>query len=211
MSMENPGRLDDVRRTLATRLVDGREAKVATTERVYPTDAADLWNAVTDADRLARWFLPVKGELRPGGQYQLEGNAGGTVTACEPPRSFAATWEFGGGVSWIEVELVEVAADRTRLVLRHVAYPEEHWELYGPAATGIGWDLGLLGLDTHVRTGEPNDSAAFQAWSAGPEGLAFIRSSGQHWYDADVAAGEDPQRARERSERTIGFYSGTAQ
>ncbi|MGQ0845599.1 MAG: SRPBCC family protein [Sporichthyaceae bacterium] len=209
--MENPGRSVEVGRALATRTVDGREAKVATTERVYPTDVADLWNAVTDPERLGRWFLPVEGDLRLGGRYQLRGNAGGTVTACDPPRSFAATWEFGGGIGWIEVDLVETGADRTRLVLRHIAHPEEHWERYGPAATGIGWDLGLLGLDTHVRTGRSNDAAAFEAWSQGPEGLAFIRASGEAWREADVAAGESPDAARERSERTIAFFSGSAQ
>ncbi len=196
-------------RGLETRVVDGREAKVQLIDREYPTDPDDLWNALTDPERLARWFLPVEGELRLGGRYQLVGNAGGTVTVCDPPSSFAATWEFGGGISWIEVELTAVAADRTRFTLRHIAHPEEHWALYGPAATGIGWDLALRGLEAHLRTGEPNDAQEFEAWTMSPEGLAFMRASGEQWCAVDIADGTDPAQAREVSERTIAFYSGT--
>lgn len=210
MSTDSSTHLETVGRALGTRLVDGREAMVGTITRVYPTDVDDLWNAITDAERLARWFLPVSGELRLGGRYQLEGNAGGTVTACDPPRSFAATWEFAGAVSWIEVELEALDPDATRLVLRHIAHPEEHWRTYGPAATGIGWELGLVGLAQHLRTGEPNDAAQFEAWSASAEGLAFIRAGGEGWCAAELAAGGDPEHARTSAERTIAFYSGTA-
>lgn len=211
MSTDSTTHLDTVSRGLETRLVDGREAMVGTISRDYPTDADDLWNALTDPERLARWFLPVTGELRLGGTYQLEGNAGGTVTACDPPRSFAASWEFGGGVSWIEAELTSLDAKSTRFTLRHIAYPEEHWETYGPAATGIGWELGLVGLARHLRTGEANDAAQFEAWSMGSEGLAFMRTSGEAWCAAQIAAGGDAAHARASSERTIAFYSGTAQ
>jgi uncharacterized protein YndB with AHSA1/START domain len=44
-----------------TRTGDDAEA---TFERVYDTDAADLWAAVTEPDRLARWLAPVDGDLR---------------------------------------------------------------------------------------------------------------------------------------------------
>ena len=55
--------------------------------RSYDTDIDDLWEAITNAERIPRWFLPITGELRLGGRYQLQGNAGGTITACEPPRA----------------------------------------------------------------------------------------------------------------------------
>lgn len=211
MSTDSTGHMDAVARRLETRMVDGREAMVGIISREYPTAVEDLWHALTDPERLARWFLPVAGELRLGGRYQLEGNAGGTITACDPPRSFGATWEFGGGTSWIEVELTAPDEDRTRFTLRHIAHPEEHWETYGPAATGIGWELGLVGLAQHLRTGEPNDAEQFEAWSMSPEGLAFMRAGGEAWCAAEIAAGGDPEHARASSERTIGFYSGTAQ
>ena len=44
-----------------------------------------MWDAVTSAERIPRWFLPISGDLRLGGRYQLEGNAGGEVLECAPP------------------------------------------------------------------------------------------------------------------------------
>ena len=103
--------------------------------------------------RLARWFLPVHGDLHVGGRYQLEGQAGGTITACEAPHALDATWEYGGDVSWIELRL-SPDGDGARLDLTHVFHPDdEHWPRYGPAATGIGWDLGLVGLAWHFDDG----------------------------------------------------------
>ena len=70
---------------------DGRPASAVTLTRLYDTDVDDLWDAVTSRERIPRWFLPVEGELRPGGKYQLKGNAGGTITACTPPTSAGST------------------------------------------------------------------------------------------------------------------------
>src|SRR4029453_4607335 len=70
-------------------------AKVVTLTRSYPTDAEDVWDAITTPERGARWFLPVRGDLRLGGSYQLEGNAGGRIRACEPPRRLQLTWNMG--------------------------------------------------------------------------------------------------------------------
>ena len=75
---------------------DGKAASAVTLTRLYDTDVDDLWDALTSKERIPRWFLPVEGDLRLGGRYQLKGNAGGTITACTPPDHFAATWEFGG-------------------------------------------------------------------------------------------------------------------
>jgi hypothetical protein len=45
----------------------------------------DVWDAITSAERIPRRFLPVSGDLRLG-RYQLQGNAGGEITGCNPPR-----------------------------------------------------------------------------------------------------------------------------
>jgi uncharacterized protein YndB with AHSA1/START domain len=100
---------------------DGVATKVAIARRVYSASQSDLWDALTNADRIPRWFLPVSGDLRLGGRYQLEGNAGGAVERCEEPESFAVTWEFGGMLSWLEVTLTP-NGDRTVLELAHEAH-----------------------------------------------------------------------------------------
>src|SRR5690606_4554170 len=117
---------------------DGAPTCIAVARREHPADAAELWNALTDPERIPRWFLPVTGELRPGGRYRFEGNASGTVLNCEAPHSFAITWEMMGSPSWVTVTLTPVSHG-TELELVHEAHvPEEFWSLYGPGAVGIG-------------------------------------------------------------------------
>lgn len=186
---------------------DGRPASAVTLTRLYDTSIEDLWDAVTSRERIARWFLPVEGELELGGRYQLKGNAGGTITACSPPTHFAATWEFAGAVSWIDVKL---AAERSqaRLTLEHTAIIEDHWNQFGPGAVGIGWDLALAGLERYVATGASVDHATAEAWMGSPEGKDFMTSSGEVWRAAHVASGIDPAEAKQRADRTIAFYRG---
>ena len=137
----------------------GQAVRVQRLAQEYPTTIADVWNAVA-TERIGRWFLPITGDLRLGGRYQLEGNAGGVVRDCRPPSdgvaSYHASWEFGGNVTWITVRLTETGDRRTRLELEHVAptadVPDDMWERFGPSATGIGWDSGLLGLAGRTRS-----------------------------------------------------------
>ncbi|VVJ17345.1 Aha1 domain protein [Amycolatopsis camponoti] len=196
-----------VRRTLGDRVVEGEEARVLTISQVYDTDVDDLWDACTNPERIPRWFLPVSGELKLGGKYQLEGNAGGTVERCDPPKSFAATWEFGGNVSWIEVRLTP-EGDGTRFELEHVAHIDERWDEFGPGAVGIGWDGALVGLVLHLATpGSSVDPEAAMAWMMSPEGIRFMTASNEAWYEADVASGADPAKARAAADRTLKAYT----
>jgi uncharacterized protein YndB with AHSA1/START domain len=186
---------------------DGKPASAVTLTRLYDTSVDDLWDALTGRERIPRWFLPVEGDLRLGGRYQLKGNAGGIITACEPPTHFAATWEFGGAVSWIDVAL---AAERhqARLTLEHTAIIEDHWTQFGPGAVGIGWDLAIAGLERYLASGASVDHATAEAWMVSSEGKAFMSESGERWRAAHVASGVDPASAKERSDRTIAFYRG---
>lgn len=52
--------------------------------RSYDATIEDVWSALTDPKRMERWFLPVSGELREGGNFQIEGNAGGDILECDP-------------------------------------------------------------------------------------------------------------------------------
>jgi uncharacterized protein YndB with AHSA1/START domain len=190
----------------------GKPALVGVAIRIYDTTIEDLWEAITTPERLARWFLPVEGDLKLGGRYQLKGNAGGTITRCERPKALDVTWEYGGGVSWVNLRLAP-EGHKARLTLEHIAHRdgigEEHLKTYGPGATGIGWDLGLEGLERHLVNPEVAlDPAAFEAWTLSAEGKAFIRKSGEGWGEAHIASGADPDEARAQAERTIAFYTG---
>jgi len=153
-----------VRRLIGTRVVAAGEARVMTISQAYQTGIDDLWDACTNPERIFRWFLPVSGELRLGGRFQIQGNASGTIERCDPPKSFGATWEFGGEVSWIEVRLNPEADGSTTLELEHTAHvDDERWAEFGPGAVGIGWDMGFMGLANHLSSGnavDPQEAAA---------------------------------------------------
>jgi uncharacterized protein YndB with AHSA1/START domain len=200
---------NDEQREVGSRTLEAGEARVSTISRVYDAGIEDLWDACTNPERIPRWFLPVSGDLRPGGRYQLEGNAGGTIERCDPPHGFAATWEYGGDVSWIEVRLRPEGERRTRFELEHVAHvSDDRWAEFGPGATGVGWDLGLTGLWLHLGSGQPVDPREFAAWSESDEGREFITRSSEAWRDASIAAGTDPAAADAAAARTTAFYTG---
>ncbi|HUZ14526.1 MAG TPA: SRPBCC family protein [Caulobacteraceae bacterium] len=207
MEIDGASLLGRVRRTVRSFEKDGKPASTVTLTRLCDTSLDDLWDALTSRERIPRWFLPIAGELQAGGRYQLEGNAGGTITACTPPTHFAATWEFGGATSWIDVSLAPEGG-RARMTLEHTAFVDDHWNQFGPGAVGIGWDLTMTGLARHLETGAPGDPAEFEAWLSSPDGKAFVIESGESWRAAHVASGIDPGSAKERSNRTIAFYLG---
>jgi uncharacterized protein YndB with AHSA1/START domain len=190
---------------------EGKPARVVVAERAYATDAEDLWDALTRRERIPRWFLPIEGDLKLGGRYQLQGNAGGTITRCDPPQALDLTWEFGGGMSWVTVRL-EPEGERTRLTLEHIVHAsdvDEHWAKFGPGAVGVGWDLAFFGMALHLQGGGAAvDREAVNGWMASEGGKAFIRASADAWGAAHVAGGEDPAIARGMAERTAAAYAG---
>jgi uncharacterized protein YndB with AHSA1/START domain len=198
-----------VQRTAGTRMIDTGEAHVVTVSQSYDTDPADLWDAVTDIERIPPWFLPISGDLKVGGSYQLEGQANGTILTCDPPNNFTATWEYGGNVSWIDVNLISDGPDRARLVVEHIiGMDDEIWREFGPDAVGIGWDSMLLGLAIHLGTGESIDPSFGQQWTGTEDGRRFLTLSGEEWHTANLAFGEDPAAARALTDRCINAYPG---
>jgi uncharacterized protein YndB with AHSA1/START domain len=186
---------------------DGAATKIVIGRRVYLGGQADLWDALTNADRIPRWFLPVTGDLRVGGRYQLEGNAGGVVERCKEPESFAVTWEFGGMVSWLEVTLIP-DGERTTLELAHEAQvTPDLWGQFGPGAVGVGWDLALMGLGRHIDSRAAVDPHEAVTFPASRQGAEFIRAAAAGWAEAAVADGDDPGVARQASARTVAFYT----
>lgn len=201
--------INAVARTFGTRTIESGEAYVATIGRTYHTDQDDLWDAVTNIERIPRWLMPITGNLEVGGRYQLEGHAGGTVLTCDPPKNFTATWESMGAVSWIDVSVHSEGPDRARLVVEHVAQVDDATaRMFGPGAVGMGWESMLLGLAIHLRTGDSVDPAVGQEWLATPDGRRFLTASSEGWYAANVAFGEDPAAAREMADRCLAAYLG---
>src|SRR5688572_13669638 len=96
-------------REIGRRQTADGDARYLLIRRHYDAPVAEVWDACSNPDRISRWLMPVSGDLRLGGTYQLEDNAGGKILRCEPPRLLAATWVFGepqpGDSSVVEVRL----------------------------------------------------------------------------------------------------------
>ncbi|MGO9887223.1 MAG: SRPBCC family protein [Solirubrobacteraceae bacterium] len=193
--------LEQASRAVADTELRDVPAHVVELRRALHAPVGDVWDACTNPERVRRWFLPLSGELRPGGSFQLEGNAGGTITICEPPHRLELTWQFGDTEpSLVSLELVSAGEDTTELVLRHTVPDDDHWAQFGPGAVGVGWEGALTGL-TALIAGEGRSSNGAQAMAA------FMRRSAVLWSEAHEAAGATPVVASEAAIRTSAFYA----
>jgi len=127
----------------------------------YDTDIADLWSAITDPRRLARWYGQVEGDLRPGGEFRLyiesadlEGT--GRVEACEPPRRLLVTTRASGKRDEHVIEAT-LAADggQTILVIETRGMPLDLLADYG-----AGWQVHVEDLAAHLAGRERCDIEA---------------------------------------------------
>jgi len=141
----------------------------------------------------------------------LEGNAGGEITRCDAPTALDITWEYYDNVSWVTVRF-ESVSDGTRLTLEHLMgkdeASEEHWKKYGPGATGVGWELGFLGLGLYLKSGEPVIESESNIWMGSPAGKAWIEKCAKEWGEAHIRAGEDRAIAEAMAAETAAFYCG---
>ena len=195
-----------VERTVTFMERDGKPAGAVTLAQTFDAPVEDVWNAVTDAERIPRWFAPITGDLRLGGRFQLEGNAGGEITSCERLSGFATTWEFMGDVSWVEAHLAD-GGGGVRIALTHTALLSPHWDMFGPGAVGVGWEMGFLGLALYLAApDEPKIDP--EAFAMSPEGRALLTASSEAWGQTAIASGTDPDIAAASARRTTAFYTG---
>ena len=144
--------------------------------RGYDAPIQEVWDAVTRPDRIRRWFMPVSGELRVGGSFQLEGNAGGEILTCEPPRLLRAT--FGGPSSIVELRLTSQGESDTVLELEHTVPIEMAQSGAGALYVGPGWDGALMGLGLFLRGQAVGDPVAA---AGSPQVQEFSKESVSAW------------------------------
>ena len=136
----------------------------------FGTDIDDLWSALTDPGRLARWYGQVDGDLRPGGEFRLylesddvEGT--GRVEACEPPRRLLVTtretdesWRKGQGAPPFDQAIEATLAadgDQTVLVIEVRGVPLDKIAFYG-----AGWQIHAENLAAYLTGRERGDTEA---------------------------------------------------
>ncbi|MDF2574419.1 MAG: hypothetical protein K0S05_1331 [Agromyces sp.] len=157
---------------------DAADTVSVTVARTYDADRDDVWDALTNPERLPRWFYPITGDLRPGGTFQLEGNAGGDIRRCDRPTALQVT--FGAPDSVLDVRLAD-SGGGTTLELIHTVPVAMAGSGAGALFVGPGWDGALLGLGLHLRgefVGDPLEAAN------SPEVIEFNRGSIDRWTEA---------------------------
>lgn len=153
------------RRGVVTRLDDGRQRLEF--RRSWPDSIEDVWAALTEPDRLARWIGVYTGDRGPGGTGTFvmtheEGEHAGepmTILECDPPRRLVVEWEQQDSGAWrVDLDLV---TDGDRTVLRFV-------QVFGAEADvtdfAMGWHWYLEKFGAEVAgSPAPGDWDAFLA------------------------------------------------
>jgi uncharacterized protein YndB with AHSA1/START domain len=136
------------------RLDDGRGA--VTMEDFYDTDIADLWSALTEPDRLARWIAAVDGDLRPGGEVRTKFTSGhegpGRIDVCDAPTRLVVTLEPGTPDATVVEANLTAVGERTRLIVEERGLP-----LPALPDHGAGWQAHVEDLAAHLAGREPGD------------------------------------------------------
>ena len=134
---------------------------VVRVEDRFDTDIDDLWSALTDPRRLARWMGEVDGDLRLGGEFRARFFASGwegtgRVEACEPPRRLLLLTKQPGQ-SYEHVIEVTLAADGDQAIL---IWEERGMPLDQLAAYGAGIQVHAEDLAAHLAGRERCDADA---------------------------------------------------
>ena len=127
----------------------------------YDTDIGDLWSALTDPHRLARWLGEFEGDLRLGGEFRAHFFASGwegtgRVETCEPPRHLLVLTKDPDEPYELVIEATLTAdGDQTILVLEERGMPLDLL-----AAYGAGVQIHVEDLAAYLTGRERVDAAA---------------------------------------------------
>lgn len=130
--------------------------------RSWPDPVDDVWSALTEPARMARWIGTYEGERTPGGSGTFtmthEKEPVGepmTIVECDPPRRLVVSWV--GQDDWcVEVDLWS-EGERAVLRFRQVFAPDAD---IGDIAAGWHWYLDRLDAEVGGRA-VPDDWDAF--------------------------------------------------
>jgi uncharacterized protein YndB with AHSA1/START domain len=131
------------------RIADGKG--VVRMEDRFDTDIDDLWSALTDPRRLARWLGEFEGDLRLGGEFRARFFASGwegtgRVDVCEPPRHLLVMTKHVRQTDEHAVEATLTAdGDQTILILEERGMPVSLL-----AAYGAGIQVHIEDLAAHI-------------------------------------------------------------
>jgi len=116
------------------RALDGKG--IVRLEDRFDTDIADLWSALTDPRRLARWLGEVEGDLRPGGAFRARWSASGwegtgRIEVCDPPRRLLVQTSSPDQPDGVVEATLTADGEQTILVIEDRGVPLEQIAAYG--------------------------------------------------------------------------------
>ncbi len=127
----------------------------------FDTGIDELWSALTDPPRLARWLGEVEGDLHLGGVFRARFYASGwegtgRVEVCEPPQRLLVVTKGTDEADEGPIEITLTAeGDETIVVWEERGMPEDLF-----AAYGAGIQIHVEDLADHVAGHERRDSKA---------------------------------------------------
>ena len=148
--------LEKTQHELYRKTIAAGEARCAVFRRTYDAPIEDVWDACTNPDRLHRWYAPVAGQFRVGGEITQGDMGPGRILTCEAPTLL--TVALGGGdpaPDEIQLRLRAVGSGTTVLELEHATTLDSH-EIGGEVfdavyCMGGGYGPRLVTLDRHLR------------------------------------------------------------
>jgi uncharacterized protein YndB with AHSA1/START domain len=137
--------------------IGGRRAVRFT--RRYPVSRTELWSAITEPDRTARWAFRTELEPHAGGALRFDlGEAGvseGTVLEWDEPSVLEYEWGTDTEMPWrVRFELASDSDGGTVLTFDHLLPDAANPEF------AAGWHWHLDRLAQHLDGGEPADVAS---------------------------------------------------
>ena len=120
MESQNENKLGEIRKK-----VDGLEVKF---DRIYNFSREQVWDAITNPEKLAIWFTDVEMDFVEGGKIMIrfrdadKTESVGKIIRIKEPEVFEFSWE-DELATW---ELFEVGTSKCRLVLTNSSLGEKY-------------------------------------------------------------------------------------
>lgn len=176
------------------------DSRLVSVSRLYDTTPEDLWDALTNPERLRRWFQNVTGEQK---EFALEDGTKLSVTGCEPNRRATMKW----GAAQLEFSLHREHSHTRLTVEQAVPVSDAEWKRLGPGQFGLELEEAMLRLSIHLDSGTAVTKLAWSGWRVSANGHQFIQGATDAWAEAAVKANVDPIDAHQAATRVAELHS----
>lgn len=199
-----------------TRALTGDESEATITlTRRYRSPRVDLWGALTDPERIARWYGTIVGDTphAPGDRFEVDLGGGmvrkAMLEACDAPRGLSYTWWSGDDDPGLVAIRLTAVDGGTELTVTH-----ERLRPHRLLGYGGGWEQSLVALaktlgETPVDGSAPGaqrearwellrrnpleiefaiDAPVARVWDAWSSGASLASWWWNHWPDVVVTA-----------------------